>query len=205
MRRVPSADCPLVSQRHRRSRDGSIAGVSSRAWTARGCVGALLAGALAFAGCGAKSTPAQTLSACLRDKAGASSVMMITTALPGAPRNGPRASRAFLFTTGGPTNQNGKITDVPTNDQQIYVFADAAMARTAAAIARVAVARAALVKARHASAGGNPGAQPGVTSAAALGRSVLVYMAGTAFGSGLPITADELNAVHTCIDSSGYG
>jgi len=129
--------------------------------------------------------------------------MMITPVLPGAPRRGPRASRAFLFTTGGPTNQNGTITDAPTNYQQIYVFADAAAARRAAAIARVAVARTAVAQARQASAG-NPGTQPGVTSAAALGRSVLVYIAGTAFGRGLPITADELNAVHNCIDNAGY-
>ena len=98
------------------------------------CVGGLLAGALVLAGCGSKSTPAQALSSCLRGKAGANSVKIIATALPGASRRGPRASPAFLFTTGGPTNKNGTITEAPINTQQIYVFADAATARAAVAL-----------------------------------------------------------------------
>jgi hypothetical protein len=115
------------------------------------------AGALGLAGCGSKSTPAQTLSSCLRSKAGANSVKKIATALPGASRRGPRASRAFLFTTGGPTNKNGTITDAPINTQQIYVFADAATARGAGAVASVAVARAAVAQLRRTSTG-NPDA-----------------------------------------------
>ena len=172
-------------------------------WRSRAFV--LVSIALLSIGCGTRASATHVLASCLRQKAGAAGVNMIATEIPGASRGMPRASVAVGFETGGPTNSGGVIAEIPVNTEDIYVFADALTARRAAVRAGRAVAREAAVEAARARDSGNPTATTVLTSANQIGRSVLVYIAGTAFGSGQPISAQELGTVRTCLSTAGYG
>ena len=112
---------------------------------------------------------------------------------------------AVGFETGGPTNSGGVLTERPVNTEDIYVLVNAATARRAARVAGHAVARAAVIDAARARDSGNPTAVAGFTSANQIDRSVLVYIAGTAFGSDQPISAQELGAARACLSRAGYG
>lgn len=85
------------------------------------------------------------------------------------------------------------------------MFGDDGTARRAASLAAPALVRQAKSEAQRARTSGNPTAQAGVTSATPLGRAVLVYIAGTTFGSGEPITPAALAATRDCVRGAGYG